>query len=87
MALAAKDHCQDLGKSGTTGHYGTDSSSFYDRIERYGEVSWKRAENLSYSHIDPMAIVVDYIIQGHQKTLWNPNFQLVGSYSCPHKKH
>ena len=92
MALAAKDHCLDLGKSGSVGHYGTDSSSEYDRIERYGEASWKRSENLSYTTRDPMEILVDFIIEeesgtGHQKRLWNPDFSITGSYSCPHSKH
>jgi uncharacterized protein YkwD len=49
LNLAAKDHCDDLGNKGLFGHYGTDESSPYDRISKYGRPGWWRGENLIYT--------------------------------------
>jgi uncharacterized protein YkwD len=39
MALAARDHCHDLGTSGAIGSEGTDGSSYIERLSRYGNLS------------------------------------------------
>lgn len=48
LNLAARDHCNDLGKQGLYGHFGTDESSPFDRISKYGKPGWWRGENLSF---------------------------------------
>jgi len=45
---AAKDHIQDMGPSGATGHTGTDGSSPFERMERYTKLEGSSGENISY---------------------------------------
>ena len=46
LNLAAKDHCDDIGPTDTFGHFGSDESTPFDRISRYGKPGWWRGENL-----------------------------------------
>ena len=48
LNLAAKEHCNDLGPQGLRGHFGTDESSPFDRISKYGKPGWWRGENLRF---------------------------------------
>jgi uncharacterized protein YkwD len=48
LNLAAADHCRDLGPKGLFGHFGTDESSPFDRISKYGKPGWWRGENLAF---------------------------------------
>ena len=48
LALAAQDHCNDMGKRGKLGHKGTDGSMVWHRIARYGRVWGNVGENLSF---------------------------------------
>jgi len=48
MASACEDHVKDIGSKGRTGHQGTDGSSPYARMDRYGKWQYTAAENLSY---------------------------------------
>jgi uncharacterized protein YkwD len=45
---AARDHAEDIGPKGITGHTGSDGSSMTDRIERYGEWMGNIGENISF---------------------------------------
>ena len=49
LALAARDHCKDIGPKGLIGHFGSKGTSPYDRILRYGQAGWWRAENMAFS--------------------------------------
>lgn len=103
LNLAAKDHCQDLGPTGMLGHFGTDQSSPFDRISRYGKPGWWRGENLMFmdtkipvreSVLDReaknivMKLFVDEGLAGRpsRHRMLNPEFKMVGIYTCPHKK-
>jgi len=100
--LAAKDHCDDLGKKGLRGHFGSDASSPFDRISIYGKPGWWRGENISYNEVtvpmsneevDDMAreivlkMFIDEGLAGRpsRHRLLNPEFDLVGIYSCAHR--
>ena len=45
LFLAARAHCNDLGPRQLIGPFGTDKSSPYDRISRFGSTDFWRAEN------------------------------------------
>ena len=48
LTSAARDHANDIGPKGITGHTGSDGSSMTDRIERYGEWMGHIGENISF---------------------------------------
>jgi uncharacterized protein YkwD len=90
---AARDHAKDLGKWGKTGHVGTDGSNLSQRINRYGK--WKRgiSENCSYGFDDPLAIMLQLLIddgvpgRGHRKNILAPQTRLIGTSIQPHSKY
>lgn len=48
LTNAARDHADDIGPKGITGHTGSDGSSMTDRIERYGDWMGHIGENISF---------------------------------------
>jgi uncharacterized protein YkwD len=48
LALAAEDHCKDIGPLGLTTHTGTDRTQPWDRITRYGQIRGFSGENIAY---------------------------------------
>lgn len=92
LARAASDHVKDQGKSGDTGHKGSDHSDPTERMERYG--AWKRinGENISYGSAEPREIVIQLLIddgvssRGHRENILNPAFRTAGAAIGPHKE-
>ena len=79
----AEEHCLDLCSNGTSGHIGTDGSSFKERIERY-KISDKCDECIIYGISNPILIVNYLIIDKYSKTkenrkkLLNKKFSKIG---------
>jgi len=48
LALAAQDHCNDIGPKGVVSHDGSDGSKVWDRMELYGVPTGTMGENLSF---------------------------------------
>lgn len=102
LNLSAKSHCDDLGPLGLIGHFGSNESSPYDRILKFGEPGWWRGENLSYNdfsvstdeNVDDKAkdLVLKMFVDAgwagrpNRSRMLNPEFNLVGIYSCEHKQ-
>jgi uncharacterized protein YkwD len=84
LFLAAKDHTNDTGQKGITGHTGSDGSSMGQRINRYGEWNRGAGENISYGHNIGRDIVVQLLIddgvsnRGHRNNILNRNFRYAG---------
>jgi uncharacterized protein YkwD len=62
LALAARDHCLDAGSHGIKGTIGSDLSSTFDRINRYGKAGWFRAESLTFGEPDNGAAIVAHLL-------------------------
>jgi uncharacterized protein YkwD len=93
MSKAAGDHARDQGSRGATGHSGSDGSSPFDRMNRYG--SWKQSagENCSYGPSDARDIVIGLIVddgvasRGHRANIFSPEFKVVGIAVGPHPSY
>ena len=90
MCAAAQDHADDLGRSGGTGHDGTDGSSPFDRLNRHGEWSSNAAENIALGDGTARDRVVQLLIddgvasRGHRLNIFTPAFRVLGVAEGPH---
>jgi len=90
LGIASHDHCNDAGRKGMVGHYGSDGSSPFQRIDRYGEAAGYQAENISYGPNTGTEIVMGLFIddgvpdRGHRTNMLNSNFGQTGIAFCRH---
>lgn len=93
LAMSAMSHVQNQGGTGAVGHRGTDSSSPWDRIGRYGQWLGCVGENIAYGYHDARRIVSNLIVdagvggRGHRKNLFNPDFRVVGVACGTHARY
>jgi len=93
LCRAARDHALDIGTRGIISHTGSDGSSPFDRMERYGV--WKKtaAENIDYGSRNAEEIIYSLLVddgvpsRAHRQTLLNPDFLMTGVSIKPHKKY
>jgi uncharacterized protein YkwD len=84
LSLGAKDHATDQGKTGQTGHNGSDKSTPFTRIQRYGKGYTTAGENLAYGPTTGRDIVVQLLIddgvpsRGHRTNIMNSGFTQTG---------
>jgi hypothetical protein len=84
LSLGAKDHAGDQGKTGQTGHNGSDKSNPFIRIKRYGDGFNTAGENLAYGPESGREIVVQLLVddgvpsRGHRTNIMNKDFSQTG---------
>jgi uncharacterized protein YkwD len=84
LVLAARDHAEDLERTGKTGHTGSDGSTMRDRLNRYGRWQIAIGENIAYGHEDAGRIVTALLIDDgvpsrrHRRNLLNDTYKFVG---------
>ena len=91
LVLAARDHAADQSSTGAIGHKGSDGSSPFERMERYGTWLQIAGENINYGDANARYIVTALLIdddvpsRGHRKNLLNAQFGVVGVALATHK--
>jgi len=91
LALACEDHCKDTGPSGRTGHSGSDGSTPWKRMNRYGKWGGRVGENIAYGNSDGAEYMVQLYIddgvanRGHRVNILKPDFKETGMAVCPHR--
>lgn len=84
LVLGAKDHLNDLVKTGKSGHKGSDGSNVEDRLTRYGTWSDSVGEDIVYHSRTARENVISLIIddgvanRGHRKNIFKPAFGVIG---------
>jgi len=92
MSLGARDHVQDQGPKGTTGHAGSDGSQAWDRVSRYGEWQVAIAENISYGYGVAREVVMQFIIddgvadRSHRSNVFSREVRVLGVACGPHAR-
>ena len=91
LSLAAQSHATSQAKTDKTGHNGTDGSTPFTRIQKYGTFR-TAGENISYGCKDGQEIVMQLLIddgvknRGHRKNIFNSAFTQTGvGYAEGHK--
>lgn len=90
LTSAAQDHVKDQSVTGNTGHTGSDSSGFRERMERYGKWEIKIAENIAYGGNKARQIIIYLLIddgvssRGHRKNFLNPDLKTAGVATGAH---
>lgn len=93
LSLAARDMVRMQGSTTATGHIGSDGSTFYERISRYGTTSGHSSENIDYGNNRPRQIVMALIIddgvkhRGHRTSLFTNSFRKIGVAFGSHLKY
>ncbi len=92
LILGARDHLNDLVKTGQSGHRGSDGSVPEDRLSRYGRWRDSVGENIVYrsrkAREDVIALLIDDGVKtrGHRKNIFKSEFQVIGlALSAPSK--
>lgn len=88
---SAQDHAQDQGSNGVFSHTGTDASTPWSRVAKYGTWKVTAAENMGTGYNTGVDIVRQLLIddgepdRGHRKNILNPTLKNVGVAVRPHK--
>ena len=94
MDQGCRDHVEQMGPGGDTGHTGLDGSDPFDRMNRYGAWQQTAGENLAYSNSPNgesyiMQLFVDDGVasRGHRVNLMKPAFGVTGVAIGEHKTY
>lgn len=92
MALAARDHLQDIGKKGLLSHKGSDGSNYKERIEKHCKWGGAIFEMIDYATRESakdlvLALLVDDGVPHriNRNKLFDPVLTSVGVQYGPHK--
>ena len=92
LAASAGELAAEQGRSGGTGHNGSQSHGMRERIERHGEWQREIAENIGYGPKEARDMVMQLIIddgvpsRGHRKNIFATAFHTAGVACGPHPR-
>jgi uncharacterized protein YkwD len=91
MALAAKDHCQDIGPDGKVTHRSSEGLEFFQRLLKYGEAGGAKGESISYGKLTSHELVMRFFIDDgiatrkNRNNIINPFLGEIGISTSNHK--
>lgn len=91
LTLAARQHANDLGRSGRVEHAGSDGSAPAQRIARFGAWDGKAGENIATGFKTGRDVVMQLVVddgvpgRGHRKSLLDPAYARIGVACARHK--
>lgn len=62
LFLAGREHCEDMGKKGSKGLYGSNGSSPFSRIQNYGSVRGAWGQSMYYGKATALETVLQLFI-------------------------
>ena len=92
LSEAATHHAKDMGKTGGIGHQSSDGTKTFVRVRKYAK-GGAMSENCSYGPSDPLAIVLQLLVDdgvpslGHRNTILSKRYTHVGVAIEPHKTY
>ncbi len=92
LSASAEYHAKDMGETGAAGHKSSDGTPWSVRIRSFG-AGGAIAENCSYGKSDPLAIVIQLLIDkdvpghGHRENILSRVYRSVGVAIEPHKRY
>ena len=93
MSLGCRDHVNDIGPKGLVQHDGTDGSTPYTRMNRYGKWGGAAGENLEFGDFDGKEMVLQLIIddgvsdRGHRTNIFSSSWAYTGIASGDHAEY
>jgi len=92
VMLASKDHAEDIGPKGLIQHDSSNGrTGVKERLRQYGNVVSCYGENLSFHCEDAREVMIQLVVddgvhnRGHREIIFNSEFNVVGSFTSPHK--
>jgi uncharacterized protein YkwD len=91
LCSAARDHVEDVGSKGISGHNGTDGSNPSARAKRYG--LYGCGENISYGWPGAKDILIQLLVddgvpgRGHRRNCFDTRYTIVGVAVGYHARH
>ena len=92
MDHACKDHVLDIGPKGIISHSGSDGSTPFQRLDRYGQWNYTAGENLEFGNNKGRDIIIALIVddgvpdRGHRANIFKEDFHKTGISHGPHSK-
>ena len=93
LSFAARDLVQDLGPKGLSGHKGSDGSSLFERMTRYGQWEGKTVEILTYGYKEADALVTGILTdrtptgRADRESLFDKDYVIAGISCGTHKTY
>ncbi len=93
LVMTAREHVEEQGATGGTGHRGPDGRGPWARMAKWGHWTGSAGENICYGYSDARSIVATLIVdqgvpgRGHRHNIFSPDFKVAGAACGPHARY
>ena len=92
LALAAKDHIDDIGSKGLISHEGSNKESVSDRVEKYCEWDYFMCQNIDFGARNVREIMIAFLTgdgdtqRSHRNNFFREESKFIGVYCGSHSE-